>query len=98
MPYTVCDMIYILASNFTNLEMKAFLTALRVVGLLWSGLILLIGEYYVHQLTAVKVFLNLALTAAGIVILLFLLLLGYSLVQQIYAFLYTIYNEIAFRL
>ena len=45
-----------------------------------------------------KVFLNLLLTAAGVVILLFLLLLGYSLIQQIYAFLYTIYNEIAFRL
>ena len=58
----------------------------------------LVGEYYIHQLTAAKVFLNLLLTAAGVVILLFLLLLGYSLIQQIYAFLYTIYNEIAFRL
>ena len=97
-PYTICDLIYIFASNFTNLEMKAFLTAIRVVGLFWSGLILLVGEYYIHQLTAAKVFLNLLLTAAGVVILLFLLLLGYSLIQQIYAFLYTIYNEIAFRL
>ncbi len=97
-PYTVFELIYIIATNFANNEMNAFLEAIRFIGLLWSFLILLLGEYYVHQLTFLQVVLNLFLTAAGIVVILFLLLLGYSLVQQIYVFLVTIYNEIAFRL
>lgn len=97
-PYTVFELIYIIATNFVNNEMNAFLEAIRFIGLLWSFLILLLGEYYVHQLTFLQVVLNLFLTAAGIVVILFLLLLGYSLVQQIYVFLVTIYNEIAFRL
>ncbi len=92
------ELIYIIATNFVNNEMNAFLEAIRFIGLLWSFLILLLGEYYVHQLTFLQVVLNLFLTAAGIVVILFLLLLGYSLVQQIYVFLVTIYNEIAFRL
>ena len=97
-PYTFFEMVYIIATNLMNNEMKAFLTAIRVIGLLWSGVILIFGEYYVHQLSFFKVLLNLVLTAIGVVIILFLLLLGYSLVQQIYTFCLTIYNEIVFRL
>lgn len=97
-PYIVFEMIYIVASNLVNAEMSAFLEAIRVVGFLWSFFILILGEYYVHQLTFWRVVVNLLLTAAGVVIILFLLLLGYSLVQQVYIFLYTLYSEIAFRL
>lgn len=97
-PYTVCEMLFILGTNLVSKDMAAFLSAIRVVGFLWSGMILLLGEYYVHQLTFNKVLLNLALTVIGVIIILFLLLLGFSLVQQIYTFLFTIYNEIVFRL
>lgn len=98
LPYTVFEMIYIIATNLVNAEMSAFLDAIRFIGFLWSFIILIFGEYYVHQLTFGKVILNLILTGIGIVIILFLLLLGYSLVQQIYVFIYTIYNEIVFRI
>lgn len=97
-PYTVCELIYIFASNFTNNELAAFLTAIRVVGLLWSAVILFIGMFYVHQLSFGQTVVNLLLTVVGILILLFLILLAYSLVQQIYTFAYTIYNEIVFRI
>lgn len=97
-PYTVCELLFIIATNVANQEMLVYMTAIRIVGLIWSGFVLFIGEYYVHQLSAAKVLANLALTAAGVLVLIFLLILGYSLIQQIYAFLYTIYSEIAFRL
>lgn len=97
-PYTIFDLIYILLTNFANLEVAAFLTALLVIGFLWSGFILVVGMYYVHQFTFGELLLNLLLTAIGIAIILFLLLLGYSLIQQIITFVVTIYNEIVFRL
>ena len=97
-PYTAAELIYILATNFANNEVLPFLTAIRIVGLIWSGLILLIGMFYVHQLSFGKTIVNLLLTVVGILIILFLILLAYSLVQQIYTFCYTIYNEIVFRL
>lgn len=97
-PYTLCELIYILATNFTNNEVLAFLMAIRIIGLIWSGIILFIGMFYVHQLSFGQTVVNLLLTVVGILVLLFLILLAYSLVQQIYTFFYTIYNEIVFRI
>lgn len=97
-PYIVFELIYILATNFGNNDLTAFLTAIRVIGFGWSGLILFVGMYYVHQLSFGGTLGNLLLTAIGVMLILFLLLLAFSLVQQIYTFLYTIYNEIVFRL
>lgn len=97
-PYIFCELIYILATNFANMELQAFLNAINIVGFAWSGIILLVGMFYIHQLSFGKLIVNLLLTVVGILAVLFLILLGYSLVQQIWGFLYTIYNEIVFRL
>lgn len=97
-PYTVFELIYIFATNFSNNELVAFLTAIRIVGLLWSLVILLFGMFYVHQVGFGGTVLNLALTVIGVLVILFLILLAFTLVQQIYTFLYTLYNEIVFRL
>ena len=97
-PYIIARLLVILLSNFANAEVQAFLTAILVIGLMWSGFILIVGMYYIHQFTFGSLLLNLLLTAIGIAIILFLLLLGYSLIQQIITFVITIYNEIVFRL
>ena len=97
-PYIFCELIYIFTTNFANLELQAFLNAIRIIGFGWSGIILLVGMFYIHQLPFGKLIVNLILSVIGILAILFLILLGYSLVQQIYAFLYTLYNEIIFRL
>lgn len=97
-PYIFTELIYILCTNFANQELVAFLNAIRIIGFLWSGLILFIGTFYVHQLSFGKTVINLLLTVVGILIILFLLLLAYSLTGQIYTFFYTVYNEIVFRL
>ena len=97
-PYIIARLLVILLTNFANAEMQAFLTAILVIGFLWSGFILIVGMYYIHQFTFGSLLLNLLLTVIGIAIILFLLLLGYSLIQQIITFVVTIYNEIVFRL
>lgn len=97
-PYILAKLVVILLSNFANAEVQAFLTAILVIGLMWSGFILIVGMYYIHQFTFGSLLLNLLLTVIGIAIILFLLLLGYSLIQQIITFVVTIYNEIVFRL
>ena len=97
-PYTIFALLHIFLTNFANAEVGAFLVALRVIGYLWSGMILIVGLYYVHQFSFGGLLLNLLLTVIGVAIILFLLLLGYSLLQQIITFVVTIYNEIVFRL
>ena len=97
-PYIIAELLVILLSNFANADLLAFIRAIQIVGLLWSGFILVIGMYYIHQFTFGGLLLNLLLTVIGVAIILFLLLLGYSLIQQIITFVVTIYNEIVFRL
>jgi len=97
-PWIFAELLYILATNFSNLELKAFLTAIRIVGFIWAGAVLLVGMFYVHQLPFGKVLVNLLLTVIGVLAILFLILLAYSLVNQIYTFLFTIWNELVFRM
>lgn len=97
-PWIIAELLYILATNFSNQELQAFLTAIRIVGLIWSAAVLLTGMFYVHQLSFGKVLVNLLLTAVGVLAILFLILLAYSLVNQIYTFLFTIWNELVFRM
>lgn len=97
-PYIMTELVYIFATNVANLELQAFLTAIRIIGLIWSGVILLVGMRYVHQLSFGGVIVNLLLTVVGILAILFLILLAYSLVNQIYTFLFTIWNELVFRM
>lgn len=97
-PYILAELVYIFCTNVANLELQAFLTAVRIIGFVWSGVVLLVGMRYVHQLSFGNVLVNLALTAVGILAILFLILLAYSLVNQIYTFLFTIWNELVFRI
>lgn len=97
-PHIFTELLYIFATRMTSMEMNAFLQAIRVIGYIWSGAILVVGMHYVHQLSFGGVVLNLAMTVVGILAILLIILLAYNLVQQIYVFLYTISNEIAFRM
>ncbi len=85
-------------SNFVALEMKVFLDFLSAATVGWSAVLLVMGVYHVNQLTMKKTLLNLALTALAVMIVLVLMVLAYSLFQQMWVFLTTIYHEIMFRL
>ena len=85
-------------SNFVTLDMKVFLDFLSMITMGWSAVLLVMGIYHVNQLTLKKTFLNLGLTALAVAILLVLMVLAYSLFQQMWVFATTIYHEIMFRL
>lgn len=98
LPYCITQLVYIFLSNFLSGDLRPFLTMIRIIGIAWSGILLFFGSYQVHQLTVGGVLTNLLLTIFGVLIILFIMLLGYSLLQQMYVFIYTIYSEVIFRL
>ncbi len=85
-------------SNFVTLDMRVFLDFLSAAAIFWSAILLVMGVYHVNQLTLKKTLLNLGLTALAVVIVLVLMVLAYSLFQQMWVFFTTIYHEIMFRL
>ncbi len=97
-PYIIFELVIVVASNLISIEMGIFLVFLRIIGIGWSCLLMLFGMYQIHQLEFGKLVGNLLLTIFGIAIMLFLMVLLYSLFQQLYTFVFTIINEITFRL
>ncbi len=97
-PYIVFTALFIIASNFASLEMATFLYLLQAFGIAWSCLMMFFGMYQIHQLDFKGTVGNILLTIFGIAVMLFLMMMLYSLFQQVYAFAYTLFSEIMFRM
>jgi hypothetical protein len=67
------------------------------VGLGWAAILILMGIMTIHNYTLLKTLATLILTFAAMFILIFLALLVYDLINQVYIFLYSIYTELSFR-
>jgi len=97
-PYVAGLLLATLASNVLLKEEGMFLQYINVASVLWSGVILFIGMLIVHDYGFVKTIQSMALTLAAMGIVVFLAVLFYTLFQQLYVFLYTVSNELLFRL
>lgn len=86
-----------LVSNFMANEETAFYYLLNVVASIWFIYLLFIGTMTVHQYTASKTIMTMLLTVVVMGIIVFLGTLMFSLVQQIFEFVYNVYKEIIFR-
>jgi hypothetical protein len=67
------------------------------VGLGWAAILILMGIMTIHNYTLLKTLATLILTFVAMFILIFLALLVYDLINQVYIFLYSIYTELSFR-
>ncbi|MGO4374594.1 YIP1 family protein, partial [Paenibacillus sp. MCAF20] len=79
-------------------EEGMFLDYVTTVAMIWSTILMFIGLLIIHDYGAVKTLQSIALTFAAMGIAVFLVMLFYTLFQQVYVFIYTIYNEWLFRL
>ncbi|TLS50871.1 YIP1 family protein [Paenibacillus antri] len=84
-------------SNFITLEESVFYYFLNSAAMLWFVFLLFVGTMTIHQYSAAKTLATIALTLVCMGFILFLGLLFFSLIQQMYSFAYTIYREITFR-
>lgn len=98
LPFIFVNLLLVLLSNAVSLALGPFLIMLQVIGYLWTAVMIYTAVFIVHQFSFSRSFLNIFLTLFGILIIMFILLLLYSLAQQIYIFLATIVNELLFRL
>lgn len=97
-PYIIVNLFITLISNFVTNEMAPFMEILTIVFTLWSMMVLLVGMFTINQVSFSGTLFMIFLTLIGMAIIVFLGVLAYSLFQQMYIFLYTIFSEIMFRL
>ena len=98
LPYIACTLLGIVLSNVLAPDEGIFLTWLNALGVVWSVGMLFVALIIIHDYSFGKVLWSTLGTLAGMVIVLFLLVLGYSLCQQIYGFFSDIVSEISYRL
>jgi hypothetical protein len=97
-PFVLINIPLIIFSNVITLEEAAFYHFFDILALVWAGILLFLGTSVVHQYSMGKTFLTCICIIVGMGLIIFIALLFFSLLRQIFSFIYTIYKEIALRL
>ena len=96
-PYIAATLLCVLLSQVLTLEESAFLTVIRILGLLYTAFLLITALKVIHSYSFGKTMLCILLTVLGMVFVLFLIVLFFGLIQQVFLFFQTIYMELMFR-
>ena len=96
-PYIAATLLCVILSQVMTLEESAFLTVIRILGLLYSVFLLITALKIVHSYSFGKTLLCILLTVLGMAFVLFLIVLFFGLLQQVFLFFQTIYMELMFR-
>ena len=97
-PYIVQLYVNVLLSHILIRDEVVFMQAVQIIGVGWSVILLFSAIKSVHQYSFGKTVFAVILTIVAMLIMLFLLVLFMSLVQQVWIFVSTIYTELSYRL
>jgi hypothetical protein len=86
-----------LFSNILTAEEGAFYFMIINLAIAWFAILVFAGLVTVHNYTATKAVATVLLTFVSLLIIVFLITLLFTLLQQLYIFLYSLYTEISFR-
>ena len=98
MPYIVCTFLAVFVSNFIVQEESIWMNAISYLGIIWSVVLMVQAMKAAHQYTFGKTLVSMFFTIVAMLLILFLAILLLSLFQQVYAFGYSIYTEISYRI
>lgn len=96
-PYIAQSFINTLLTHILIQDELVFIEGIRVIGTAWTAVLLFSAVRSVHNYSVGRTFLAIALTVAAMFIMLILLVLFMSLIQQVYRFVYTIITELTYR-
>ena len=94
LPFILSLLVCVVLSNGMTQEEDAFLYFIRVLGIVWSGVLIFTGFMSIHQFSFSKAVLSILLTLVGIAIMIFLAVLFVGLMQQVVSFIRSVWSEI----
>ena len=98
LPYVIVSGVAIVASNLLTIDESTFYTAIQWIGIGWTAVTMVIALREVHQYSLGKTFLTILFTACGLLIVIVVVAIVYSVFSQLIGFLSTLWSEISMRL
>lgn len=96
-PYIITQGIAVVLTNVLVPTENVFIVIITTIGILWTAAILILGMLTIHEFSVAKTIISLLLTILGMIAMVLLAILLYSLMKQMFSFFISIYKEISFR-
>lgn len=97
-PFVLLQLPMIVLSNWITVDEAAFYSVLNTVSLVWSGGLIVCAMMMIHDYSLAKTLLFIVMTIFAMVVIIFLMLLFFTLVGDGVGYITSIYKEITFRL
>ncbi|HSK68644.1 MAG TPA: YIP1 family protein [Candidatus Limnocylindria bacterium] len=97
-PYPLIQLPLILLSNAVTVEEGAFYGVLSGISILWCGLLLVFAMMMIHDYTLGKAIAFMVMSAFGMMVIIFVILMFFSLINDGVAYFVSLYKELSFRL
>lgn len=98
MPLIIFQVITPILTHIMSLNELTYLRILDFFGYGWMVIMLLVSIQEIHEYSASKMISTLVLTVIGAAIIIFIVLLFFSLLQELGSFVYSLYREFSLRL
>ena len=97
-PYLISLVVITVASNFLLQSESAFLLFAQYIGLVWSVVLMISGIRVVHQYSVPKTLIVIIISILAMAIILFIMILLVTMLQQLFVFGYSIFTELQYRI
>ena len=97
-PYILIQLPMILVSNMLTYEEGSFYSVLLAFSVIWCFFLVFVGLMEIHDYGPGKTFIFLIVTVVGACVILFLMLVFFSLLSDALSYFISMYREIVFRL
>ncbi len=97
LPVVLSQIALLLFTNILTTNEATIVSLITYIGIGWTAILLYMGTMTTHQYSGGKTFLTLVAIAVGMAVIVFLGMMFFYLVQEIWNFVYTIYRELELR-
>ena len=97
-PYVLIEIPMMFVSNIITVEEGAFYQLLEVIAFVWCGALIFMGMMMIHDYSFLKTLASCIVTIIGIGVILFLLILFFSMTTDCIGYFVSLAKEIIFRL
>lgn len=97
-PYVLIQLPLILLSNVVTVEEGAIYSVLSSISLIWCGFLIVVAMMMIHDYTLGKTLAFMVMSLFGMLVIVFLMMLFFSLISDGIAYLVSLYKELTFRL